>query len=151
MSKNLFINASTELLILHYLNQRDCYIYELTQAIHNNSGGNLEFTQNVIYIAAYKLEEKGMISEYSVLSGKKMKRVYYHLEGLGRRHYHDLMESYLKMSEGFRLVFSSEIGGAGSEQFQRIFETTTGIDAPTAASGQQKDNTSDGLRLQPEN
>lgn len=151
MSKNLFINASTELLILHYLNQRDCYIYELTQAIHNNSGGNLDFTQNVIYIAAYKLEEKGMISEYAVLSGKKMKRVYYHLEEPGRRHYHELMESYLKMSEGFRLVFASEIGGAGSEQFRRIVETTADTDVVPVSSEQPEDRTSGGLRLLPEN
>ncbi len=106
---NIFLNGSTDLLILHFLSQRDCYIYELAQAIDEKSGHNLYMTQNAVYIAAYKLLNAGLISERPTYVTARMKRVYYHIEEAGRRRLEELMRVYQNTIEGFRTLLSSGI------------------------------------------
>lgn len=93
-NKNYFINGITELLVLFLLNQRDCYVYEITKAIADLSEGSLLISQNTIYTAAYKLENEHKISEYSKLVGKKRTRVYYHMEPEGKQYFEELLTSY---------------------------------------------------------
>lgn len=111
MNKNIFLSGIADFIILYFLNQRDCYIYELVQAAIQNSNGNVVLTQNAIYIAAYKLQEAGYISQYTVQIGKRMKRVYYHLEEPGKQYLRELTMSYERTMKGFEDLFHSSIGG----------------------------------------
>ena len=120
MNKNIFLNGIADYVIMYFLNQRDCYIYELSQATSEKSDGNVILTPNAIYIAAYKLEEAGYISQYTVQSGKRMKRNYYHLEPKGKTYLKQLTEAYNQTMAGFDSLFHSKIGGESPDKSQII-------------------------------
>lgn len=106
-NKNYFINGVTELLILSILNSGDSYVYEVTNKINELSDGLLNISQNTIYTATYKLENDGMISEYSKLVGKKRTRVYYHLEQKGVLYLKQLYNNYNNMTSGVKNIFNT--------------------------------------------
>ena len=107
MGKNYFLNGVTDLLILSILDKQDSYMYEIVKSITDYSGGLLSISQNTIYTAAYKLENDGKISEYSILVGKKRTRVYYRLEPKGKEYLNELSESYRGTTEGIHRIFST--------------------------------------------
>ncbi len=105
-SKNLFITGAVDIIILSILNNGDSYGYEITKSITKLSDDLLTISQNTIYTAIYKLVNDGMISEYSVLVGKKRTRVYYHIEEKGKKYLDELMEDYKKTSNGIKNILS---------------------------------------------
>ena len=109
-NKNYFINGITELLILYLLNQKDCYVYEITKAISDISENLLTISQNTIYTATYKLENDQKISEYSKLVGRKRTREYYHIEPEGRKYLEELMATYNTTIAGVNKVLKSRLG-----------------------------------------
>ncbi len=106
-NKNYFIYGITELLILFFLNQKDCYVYEITKAVSELSEGSLSISQNTIYTATYKLENERKISEYSKLVGRKRTRVYYHIEPEGRQYLEELMTVYQSTITGTNKILST--------------------------------------------
>lgn len=109
-NKNYFINGITELLVLFFLNQKDCYVYEITKAISEISKNLLTIPQNTIYTATYKLENDHKISEYSKLVGRKRTRVYYHIEPEGRQYLEELITTYNTAIAGVNKVLESHLG-----------------------------------------
>lgn len=107
--KNYFISGITDMLVLYFLNQKDCYVYEITKAVSELSEGRLKINQNTIYTATYKLENEGMISEYSKLVGRKRTRVYYHLEAPGKEYLKELLASYRLTSASIDKILGKEI------------------------------------------
>lgn len=99
-SKNFFIYGITELLILSILSKGDTYVYEITKSITKYSNDLLSISQNTIYTATYKLEEDGLITEYSKLVGKKRTRVYYHLEPKGEEYLKQISTNYQNVTNG---------------------------------------------------
>ena len=88
--KNTLITGITDFLVLAILKSKgDCYAYEISKYITSESNELLSISPNTIYTVMYKLENEQMISEYSVLVGKKRTRIYYHIESDG--------EAYLKI------------------------------------------------------
>lgn len=110
-NKNYFIYGITELLILFFLNQKDCYVYEITKAVSDLSEGSLSISLNTIYTATYKLENEGKISEYSKLVGKKRTRVYYHIEPEGRKYLDELMTVYRSTITGTNKILAAQSEG----------------------------------------
>jgi len=107
MNKNYFSKGITDLLILTLLSDHDCYMYELVKSMSDYSKGKLSIAQNTIYTAAYKLEQDGMISEYSKVVGRKRTRIYYHLEPEGQNLLNTLIEKYRNTVEGVDAVLST--------------------------------------------
>jgi PadR family transcriptional regulator PadR len=110
-SKNLFTTGVTELLFLSILEQRDSYVYDITSAIEQRSGGLLQISPNTIYAVAYKLEQDGMVSERSVLVGRKRTRIYYHLEPEGQVYLKMIAEQYRQVNQGVALFFQQTDAG----------------------------------------
>lgn len=106
-NRNYFINGTTELLILTILNKHDSYVYEIVKTITEDSGELLSISQNTIYTATYKLENEGMISEYSKLVGKKRTRIYYRIEPAGVEYLNELLENYTNTTSGVQNVLNS--------------------------------------------
>jgi PadR family transcriptional regulator PadR len=104
--RNYFINGITELLILSMIQNKDCYVYEITKGIQSMSEELLSISQNTIYTAAYKMENEGYITEYSKLVGRKRTRVYYHLEEKGRVYLKELQENFRNTMDGVHKVLS---------------------------------------------
>ncbi|MBE6737800.1 MAG: helix-turn-helix transcriptional regulator [Ruminococcaceae bacterium] len=133
MSKNLFFNSLSDMLILSILEKHDSYMYEIVKSVTDFSGGLLNISQNTIYTAAYKLENEGKISEYSKLVGRKRTRVYYHLEPKGREHLAELLQNYKCTTEGIQNLLTvlagietapsyvKEVDGASEQAVQEVY------------------------------
>ena len=68
------------LVILSLLKNEDMYGYQLVQETERRSGGAIVTQEGSLYPVLYKLLDAGFISDRRVLVGKRMTRVYYHLE-----------------------------------------------------------------------
>ena len=95
--RNSFKKGTIELLTLAILQDGDCY--------------------------GYRLVDKGYLTDYKKPAGKRLMRVYYHLEEAGVIYFHELLEEYNQVKLGVELILSqdqssSEIatGGENIEQ-----------------------------------
>lgn len=87
-----------EMLLLKILEEKDCYGYEIVQSIKKLSNDTIKLQEGTMYPILYKLEEKNYISSQRVLVGKRLSRVYYHLEIMGKEYLQELYEDYKKMT-----------------------------------------------------
>ena len=102
--QNAFRRGIMSLVILSLLRKEDMYGYQLVQETKNLSGGRIVTQEGSLYPVLYKLQEKGHISDRKVLVGKRMTRVYYHLEPSGLDYWHTLMEEYNAISTGLSMI-----------------------------------------------
>ena len=100
------------LIILGLLRREDMYGYQLVQETEKTSGGRITTQEGSLYPVLYKLEEQGFISSRRVTVGKRMTRVYYHLEPSGEVLLQQLTQEYEKVTQG---VFQIISGGAQHE------------------------------------
>ncbi len=93
------------MLLLHILQQKgDCYGYEICQLIRELSGGVLSFPEGSLYPALYKLIDNQYISDYKKQAGKRMVRVYYHIEPAGMERLKALTKEYYETSSGIKKI-----------------------------------------------
>lgn len=85
------------MLVLALLDTDDMYGYQLIQEISRTSNGALIFQEGSLYPVLYRLEDQGMITSYSKRVGKRMTRIYYHLEPQGRARVHTLAKGYREL------------------------------------------------------
>ena len=105
--------GSTTMLVLKLLDGQDMYGYQIVQEIAARSGGTIVTQEGSLYPVLYKLQDQGMISGEKVLVGKRMTRVYYHLEEPGRRRLQELSREYRAITQG---VFQIIQGGQGKNE-----------------------------------
>lgn len=97
------------LVILSLLEAEDMYGYQLVQEALHRSGGAIVTQEGSLYPVLYKLQDVGFITARRVLVGKRMTRVYYHLEDAGRVHLQNLIREYRSMTDGMlRLLEENE-------------------------------------------
>ena len=89
-----FRRGVMSLVILSLLERQDMYGYQLVQETERISGGKLTTQEGSLYPVLYKLLDQGLISDYKVLVGKRMQRVYYHLEPAGEQRLKELIREY---------------------------------------------------------
>lgn len=78
-----FRRGVMSLVILGLLKKEDMYGYQLVQETERQSGGRIVTQEGSLYPVLYKLVDQGLISDRKVLVGRRMTRVYYHLEPAG--------------------------------------------------------------------
>ncbi len=79
-----YLNGVPELLILHLLDERPMYGYELVQAIRVASGERLEFGEGCIYPILHRLEAQEVLSSRrEAVAGRE--RVVYRMTRRGRQ------------------------------------------------------------------
>lgn len=98
--QSTFQRGVMSLLILSLLKTEDMYGYQIVQAISQQSAGKIVTQEGSLYPVLYKLQEQGLISDRKVLVGKRMMRVYYHLEAAGQAHLQNLVEEYKSVTQG---------------------------------------------------
>lgn len=108
-----FQRGVMSLLILALLEKEDMYGYQIVQTISQSSSGKIVAQEGSLYPVLYKLQEQGFISDKKVLVGKRMTRVYYHLEDAGKAHLQTLIQEYKMVTHG---VF--EIIQGGNEKYE---------------------------------
>lgn len=113
-SQTSFRRGVMSLVILSLLKREDMYGYQLVQETEKTSGGRLTTQEGSLYPVLYKLLDQGLISDRKVLVGKRMQRVYYHLEPAGEQRLQELIREYEEVTQGvFQIIKESESHGNG--------------------------------------
>ena len=108
-AKNNFKKGSVEMLLLHVLKSKgDCYGYEICQLIKEKSDGILSFPEGSMYPALYKLIDNQCISDYKKQVGKRMIRVYYHIEPKGEERLAELTQEYYETNQSIQKVLNCD-------------------------------------------
>jgi PadR family transcriptional regulator PadR len=95
--------ALTELLVLHLLNEKECYIGELTEALRQRSGGTLDIV--FPYGAIYRLEADGYLEETRKKTAPDgRRRQYVGITELGREYLSALLTGYRQFIGGVDAV-----------------------------------------------
>lgn len=104
-----FRRGVISLVILALLKRKDMYGYELVQETARSSGGTLVTQEGSLYPVLYKLVDQGLISDYKVQVGKRMARVYYHLEPSGETRLSELIREYEEITHGIFRIIGKEV------------------------------------------
>lgn len=104
VEQNTFRRGIMSLVLLSLLRKEDMYGYQLVQETKNLSGGRIQTQEGSLYPVLYKLQEKGYISDRKVLVGKRMTRVYYHLEPAGLEYLRTIAEEYDAICTGVGMI-----------------------------------------------
>lgn len=96
------------LVILSLLKREDMYGYQLVQETERASGGKLTTQEGSLYPVLYRLQEQGYVSDRRELVGKRMTRVYYHLEPTGETKLRELIAEYETVTAGVFAIIKGE-------------------------------------------
>lgn len=100
-----FRRGVMSLVVLALLKREDMYGYQLVQETERLSGGRLTTQEGSLYPVLYKLVDQGLISDRKVPVGKRMTRVYYHLEPAGEQRLGELIQEYEDVTQGvFQII-----------------------------------------------
>ena len=104
-SQSNYRRGIMSLVLLSLLETEDMYGYQMVQEIGQISDGRLTLQEGSLYPVLYRLQEAGYISDYRVKVGKRMTRVYYHIEPSGEAFLKALAEEYTAVTDGvFRIL-----------------------------------------------
>ena len=101
---NSFRRGVMTLVILALLKREDMYGYQLVQQTQQISGGRIITQEGSLYPVLYKLLDQGLISDRRVQVGKRMIRVYYHIEPAGEARLTELIWEYNEITQGIHLI-----------------------------------------------
>ncbi|WP_294499890.1 PadR family transcriptional regulator [uncultured Gemmiger sp.] len=87
--------AVTEMMVLFLLRQKPMYTYEMSQELTRLTGG--VYTFNTLYLAIYRLQEHGYITEAGKQEAGNRLRVYFKLTDAGQRYLDELLPTYREM------------------------------------------------------
>lgn len=103
--QSTFQRGVASLVVLALLKREDMYGYQIVQEMNLSSGGALATQEGSLYPVLYKLLDRGLISDRRVQVGKRMTRIYYHLEPAGEARLQELTREYEAVTNGvFRIV-----------------------------------------------
>ena len=102
--QNSFRRGVMSLVILSLLKSEDMYGYQLVQETADRSGGRIVTQEGSLYPVLYKLLDQGFISDRKVQVGKRMTRIYYHLEPAGAEHLEKLKADFDAVTQGIRML-----------------------------------------------
>lgn len=79
ISSKQLIAASTKPLILTILNRKESYGYDIIQKVNELSGGELEWSDGMLYPVLYKMDQDGLVQTRWEMSDNGRHRKYYSL------------------------------------------------------------------------
>lgn len=97
MSKSANNFFKMEMILLKVLEKQDCYGYQITQIIKKASHDNIILAEGTMYPILYRLLDKGYISDEKKRVGKRLTRIYYHIEPTGLDYLKELSEEYFRI------------------------------------------------------
>ena len=106
-----FQRGVASLVMLGLLKQQDMYGYQLVQEMERQSLGAICMQEGALYPVLYKLQDLGYISAEKVLVGKRMTRVYYHLEPEGLAYLERLTADYKAVVTGVLRIVEGDSNG----------------------------------------
>lgn len=107
-AQNSFRRGVMTLVILALLKKEDMYGYQLVQETVDRSGGRIVTQEGSLYPVLYKLLDQGLITDRKVQVGKRMTRIYYHIEPEGEARLQQLKEEYEQTARGIHLILGED-------------------------------------------
>ena len=107
-SQSSFRRGVMSLVLLGLLKKEDMYGYQLVQEIERLSGGRIVTQEGSLYPVLYKLQDQGYVSDRRVKVGKRMMRVYYHLEPAGEVRFLELLREYEELTCGVFMIVKGD-------------------------------------------
>lgn len=101
-----FKKGTVEMMILSLLTESDMYGYQLSQLISERSRNIIQVPEGSMYPTLYRLLDGGFISDRRVQVGKRMTRIYYHLEPSGRVRFREMLGDYHLFADGLQSILS---------------------------------------------
>jgi len=102
--------GTVELVLLHLLEERPMYGYEILQEMKNRSNDKFILKDGSMYPVLYRMIDKKLIEDEQVLVGKRRTRVYYHLTDSGKRYLEEIKMEYLSITEGISSILNYSEG-----------------------------------------
>ena len=96
--------GTLELCVLALLSDRDCYGYELVNAISES----IHITEGTIYPLMKRLKDEGCITSYLVESSEGPSRKYYSLTEFGKESFAADRDEYLKFANAVLALLSED-------------------------------------------
>jgi len=84
--------ATTEMLVLFMLRQKPMYTYQMAQEVDRLTQGELSY--NTMYLAVYRLQERGYIEEAEKRIEEGRARIYLGITPAGQTYYEQLRAEY---------------------------------------------------------
>ncbi|MDE5557335.1 MAG: PadR family transcriptional regulator [Ruminococcus sp.] len=106
--------GTVEMVLLHLLNEREMYGYEILSEMRERSGGQFAIKDGSMYPILYRMIDKGFIEDEQVLVGRRRTRVYYHITETGKAHLKELVEEYHIITKGINELLSSKSDAVSS-------------------------------------
>lgn len=105
------------MLLLHILKEKgDCYGYQLSQLIKTISDDYLIIPEGSMYPALYKLIEKQYITDYKKQVGKRLVRVYYHIEPSGAQRLSELVQEFYETNRSIEKILNYDFSSEKNEE-----------------------------------
>jgi PadR family transcriptional regulator PadR len=105
--KGEVLQGTLDMLVLKALQLEPMHGWGITERIEQWSESVLQLGQGTLYPALYRLERQGLIrSEWHVTENNRRAR-YYSLTPRGRRHLHDELAHWRRMSRAINLVLAA--------------------------------------------
>lgn len=83
-----------EMLLLKIISINDCYGYQLTQILKQLTNNRINIKEGTMYPILYRLMDDEYITSKKVLVGKRLTRIYYHIEPKGLDYLKNLESEY---------------------------------------------------------
>lgn len=93
-----------ELCIMALLKKRDCYGYEISEAL----SGQIDIADGTVYPILRKLKSDGLLTTYLQEESGGPPRKYYSLTESGARNYENDKKEYLKFAESVKKMLEDE-------------------------------------------
>lgn len=84
MIEKELVAATSTSITLSILSEGDSYGYEIIQRVTERSGGELEWTEAMLYPVLHRLENRGLVKSYWQKSFSGRKRKYYAITSAGK-------------------------------------------------------------------
>ncbi|MFP4623806.1 MAG: PadR family transcriptional regulator [Gemmatimonadota bacterium] len=109
------VAASSTPLVLAILAEGDSYGYAILQRVRELSGGELEWTDGMLYPVLHRLERAGLVESRWEKAKTGRKRKYYRVTGVGRAQLAEERRQWRTVDETLRRVWSTlaECASAG--------------------------------------
>jgi DNA-binding PadR family transcriptional regulator len=106
INKDLVAATSTPL-VLAILAEGDSYGYAILKRVRELSGGELEWTDGMLYPVLHRLENSGLIKSRWEKTDSGRRRKYYRVTSTGREHLADERRQWLAVDDTLRKVWSA--------------------------------------------
>ena len=102
--------GSLELIVLHLLNGREAYGYEIVSELTSRTNGSLEVTDGTLYPVLYRLERAGLVAVRWETPVRGVPRKYYRLTDEGRRELTTLRREWMSFARTMGELLGEEGG-----------------------------------------